>query len=83
MAKSYVRFRGGMILRDPETGAPVVPSTDLYESDHPLVKKYPDAFASDADLYEEQEAGRNLAPTEVRVETATKRPGEKRNTRRK
>ena len=82
MAKSYVRFRGGMILRDPDTGAPVVPTGDLYESDHPLVKKYPDAFATDADLYAEQEAGRNVPPTEVKVEQATKRPGEKRNTKR-
>ena len=82
MAKSYVRFRGGVILRDPETGVPVVPSDDLYESDHALVKAYPDAFATDEQLYEEQESGRNVAPTEVVVEQATKRPGEKRATKR-
>lgn len=82
MPKSYVRPRGGLILRDPDTGAPVVPADDLYESDHPLVKAYPDAFVTDAVLYEEQESGRNVAPTEVVVEQATKRPGEKRATKR-
>lgn len=78
MAKSYVRPRGGLILRDPETGAPTVPADALYESDHPLVKANPTAFISDAEAYEEQESGRNRPPTEVPVERATKRPGEKR-----
>ena len=82
MAKSYVRPRGGRILRDPETGVPTVPADDLYESTHPLVKAYPDAFISDEDAYEAQEAGRNVAPTEVRVETTSKRgPGGKRASR--
>ena len=82
MAKSYVRPRGGLILRDPETGVPTVPADALYESDHPLVKAHPEAFVSDAELYEAQESGRNQAPTEVAVERATKRPGEKRATKR-
>ena len=82
MAKSYVRPRGGLILRDPETGAPVVPADALYESDHPLVKANPSAFISDAEAYEAQESGRQQAPESVTVERATKRPGEKRAAKR-
>ena len=83
MPKSYVRPRGGRILVDPETQSPVVPVADeLYENDHPLVKAFPDAFISDAEAYEAQEAGRNLAPESVAVEATTKRPGEKRSTKR-
>ena len=78
MPKSYVRPRVGLILRDPETGAPVVAEDPLYESDHPLVRANPSAFISDAEAYEEQESGRNRQPTEVPVERATNRPGEKR-----
>jgi hypothetical protein len=80
--KSYVRPRGGRILLDPETGAPTVPADALYETDHPLVKAYPDAFISDAEAYEAQEAGRHRPPEAVQVERATKRPGEKRATKR-
>lgn len=82
MAKSYVRPRGGRILRDPETGAPTVPADELYESTHPLVKAHPDAFVSDEEAYEAQETGRNITPDSVVVESTTKRPGEKRSTKR-
>lgn len=73
MAK-YVRFRGGVILRHPETGAPFVPGDDPVEESDPLVQAYRWAFASDDEIAEE----RSNPP----IETATKRPGEKRTTKR-
>ena len=76
MAKSYVRPRGGVILIDPETGAPIGAFADMYEVDHPLVKAYRWAFASDEELAAEKEVARPVES--VKVERATKRPGEKR-----
>ncbi len=81
MAKEYVRYVGGVVLLDPESGAPVVPPADeVFDTDHPLVRKYRWAFQSDAELAEAQDAARGV--TSVVVEQATARPGERRNTRR-
>lgn len=74
-----VRYRGGVILRHPETGAPFVPNDDLLEASDPLVKAYPWAFASDEELAEEQANARQI--DSVEVEAATRRPGQKRRTR--
>ena len=80
MAKSYVRPRGGVILIDPETGAPVGAFDEMYETDHPMVKAYRWAFASDEELAGEKEAHQPVES--VKVERATKRPGEKRAAKR-
>lgn len=80
MPKEYVRFKGGTILRHPETGRPFVPSTDPIDASDPLVKANRWAFASDTELAEEQEAARNV--TSVPVERATRAPGEKSAARR-
>lgn len=80
MAKSYVRPRGGVILIDPETNAPIGAFEEMYESDHPLVKAYRWAFASDEELAAEKDAQRPVES--VSLERATKRPGEKRTTKR-
>ena len=77
MAK-YVRFRGGVILRHPETGMPFVPTSDPIEENDPIVKANRHAFASDEEMAAEA-ANPVKPPTEVKVERATKRPGEKRD----
>jgi hypothetical protein len=79
MAK-YVRFKGGVILRHPDTGAPFVPQagTPLEESD-PIVKAYRWAFESEDEVAQAVQAP---VVDSVRVEQATKRPGEKRATKR-
>jgi hypothetical protein len=83
MAK-YVRARGGVILIDKESGAPIVPSAgEMFESSHPIVKAHPDAFISEEDAFSEQEAARLVPPTEIAVEEATANPGERRSTKRK
>ena len=75
----YVRARGGVILIDKESGAPVVPAAgEMYEASHPIVKAHPDAFMSEEDAFSEQEAARLVPPTEVAVEEATANPGERR-----
>ena len=79
MAK-FVRFKGGVILRHPETGDPFVPGTDPIDESDPLVKAHRWAFASDDELAAEQDAARGV--DSVRVERATKRPGEKSNAKR-
>jgi hypothetical protein len=63
----YVRARRGAgILLHPDTGGLVTPNPDVpIDADDPLVKRYPWAFVSDAELAGE-------------VEEATARPGEKR-----
>ncbi len=62
------------MVRDPVTGGFVVPSlSEAFEADNPLVRAYPDMFATDDQL---------AAEREVPVEQATARPGEKRATRR-
>lgn len=76
----YVRYKGGVILRHPETGRPFVPTTDPIEETDPLVKANRWAFASDEELAAEQEAARQV--DSVSVERATKAPGEKRTTKR-
>lgn len=79
MAK-YVRFKGGVILRHPDTGQPFVPSTDPIEENDPLVKAHRWAFASDEEVAAEIEAARSV--DSVQIERATAAPGEKRTTRR-
>lgn len=75
---NFVRFKGGVILRHPETGAPYVPDASIpLEDTDPIVKANRWAFASDAEIVEEQTAARNVTS----VERATKAPGEKRTTR--
>ena len=76
----YVRFKGGVILRHPETGDPFVPSTDPIDETDPLVKAHRWAFASDEEVAEEQAAARQV--TSVSIEQATKAPGEKSTARR-
>ena len=71
----FVRFKGGVILRDPDTGAAFVPDSEPIDSSAPIVKAYPWAFASDDEIGTERDS---TSP----VEQATKRPGEKRSTQR-
>jgi hypothetical protein len=81
MPTKYVRFKGGVILRHPDTGAAVVPAGDEpVDASDPLVKAYPWAFASDDEIAEERAAARQI--TSVVVEQATSGPGEKRSTKR-
>lgn len=75
----YVRPRGGVVLRHPETGAPYVPADELVLDNDPLVKEYRWAFVSDEEAAEEAATARQV--DSVQVEAATKRPGEKRSTR--
>jgi hypothetical protein len=78
MPKKYVRPRGGVILRHPETGSPYVPADELIDESDPLVKAHRWAFVSDEEAAEEAAAARQVES--VVVESATKRPGQKRNT---
>lgn len=68
------RIRPGMAaaLRHPDHGGYVTPSlSETFDENDPLVRAFPDHFATDADLERERP-----------VEQATARPGEKRQTRR-
>jgi hypothetical protein len=76
----FVRFKGGVILRHPETGAPFVPGSDPVDETDPIVKANRWAFASDGELAEERAAARNV--DSVTIEKATRAPGEKRSTKR-
>lgn len=81
MPTKYVRFKGGVILRHPDTGLASVPPADApIDASDPLVKAYPWAFASDDEIADEQASARQV--TSVRVEAATAAPGEKRSTKR-
>lgn len=71
-------------LLHPELGVHVVPvPSKFYDDDDPLVKEYPWAFGTEAELLEAAEGG---PATELResapIEQATAKPGEKRATRR-
>ena len=79
----FVRARRGVpALLHPETGALVVPSPDTpVRDDDALVKKFPWAFASDEELAAEADTQARTV-TEVPLERATAKPGEKRTTRR-
>jgi hypothetical protein len=78
MAK-YVRFKGGVILRHPDTGAPFVPNSGPIDESDPIVKANRWAFESEDEVAQAAEAP---VVDSVRVEQATKRPGEKRNAKR-
>ena len=75
----FVRPRGGVILRHPDTGAPYVPADELVDANDPRVKAYRWAFVSDEEAAEEAASARQVES--VQVESATKRPGQKRSTR--
>lgn len=81
MPKSYVRPRGGVAIIHPETGVPFVPTAGVpIEESDPLVQAYRWAFVSDAEAAAEADTA--VPVTEVKVERATKAPGEKRLTKR-
>ena len=80
MPTKYVRPRGGVILLHPETGDPYVPADELVDESDPLVKAYRWAFVSDEEAADEAANARQV--DSVAVESATKRPGEKRAARR-
>lgn len=81
MPKSYVRPRGGVALIHPETGVPFVPTAGVpIEASDPLVKAYRWAFVSDEEAAAEADTA--VPVTEVKVERATKRPGETRPAKR-
>lgn len=79
----FVRVRpahmgGPCAVRHPEHGEFVVPNpAHPYPANDPLVVEYPWLFVRDGEL-----APAEPTPTEVRIETATRAPGEKRGTRR-
>lgn len=67
-------------IRHPEHGELVVPDPrQAYRSDDPLVLAHPWQFESDADR---EARGPEQRVTEVAIEQATARPGERRNARR-
>lgn len=68
---------GPCAVRHPEHGELVVPNpAQPYRADDPLVLAYDWLFVKDGEL-----APPEPMPTEVRIETATRAPGEKRTTR--
>ena len=81
----YVRVRpthegGPCAVRHPEHGEYIVPNpAHPYRADDPIVKAYPWLFVSDEDL---AERGSPNYPSEVRIENATARPGDRRGGRR-
>jgi len=79
MAQKYVRVKPPVsVLRHPEHGGMVAPDPALpYSVDDPLVKAFPWQFQSDDDA-----ADPASVVTEVKVERATRAPGERRQTRR-
>lgn len=82
MPKLVRARRGVPALLHPETGALVVPNPDTpVEANDALVKKFPWAYISDDELADELAAQRSIV-TEVPLEKATARPGEKRTTKR-
>jgi hypothetical protein len=78
----YVRVRpahmgGPCAVRHPEHGEYVVPSPSVpYAADDPIVREYPWLFVSDDEITDPTH------PSEVRVERATRAPGERRHGRR-
>lgn len=75
MALYRVRPDRAAMVRHPDTGEMCVPSlVEPYEADDPLVRRYPDMFATDEQLAKER--------ADKPVEQATAAPGEKRATRR-
>jgi hypothetical protein len=76
------RKREAVALRHPDTGDYIVPRAGQpYPEDDPLVVAFPWAFCTADEL---AEAHANLEPvTEVAIERATARPGERRVTPRR
>ena len=79
----YVRARQGVpLLLHPDTGELVsVDPTKPMDASDPLVKKFGWAFASDEELAEESVRNAQYV-TEVPIEAAEAKPGQKRNTKR-
>ena len=80
MAKELVRYTADAVIVDPEIGAFKPSSDEVFDTDHPMVKKYRWAFTSDIEAADAQAAARAGGGSVV-VEQATARPGEKRSTR--
>ena len=73
---------GAVALRHPETETYIVPQPGVsYADKDPLVKAYPWAFCSAAELEELTNPDQGIVESVV-VEAATKAPGEKRSTKR-